>query len=310
MNDAHTLMRQGVSPSQLYLPKYDQAPATIYEYLCQRFGHIDASTWRQRFDDGLVMDASGATLSVDSRYQHGLTIHYYRHLPAETVVPFDHRIIYENDHFLVVDKPHFLTVAPAGRYVLQTLLTRLKCQSNNAQLSPIHRLDRETAGLIMFAKTPSARAIYQALFAERKVDKVYHAIAPFRNNLQFPLSLNLHLTRGEPFYTMKVVDAQANTHTDIDVIKISDDGQLARYELRPSTGKLHQLRVHLNHLGIAIMNDSFYPKVAHKSDDDFSNPLQLLAKHLSFIDPLTGEQMVFESGFELDLPSGEDLAGA
>lgn len=302
MNNTYALMRQGVSPSKLYLPKIDPVPETICAYLCQRFGHIGEEVWRQRFDDGLVMDTSGLPLSVDSCYQHGLTIHYYRQLSDETVVPFAHRVIFEHEHLLVVDKPHFLTVAPAGRYVMQTLLTRLKAQTGNELLSPIHRLDRETAGLILFAKTASARSAYQALFADRAITKTYHAIAPFAKDLQFPLSLSLHLERGDPFYTMKVGQGTPNTHTQIDLLQISDCGQFAKYELRPSTGKLHQLRVHLHHLGIAIVNDSFYPVVAHRSDDDFRQPLQLLAKTLSFMDPLTGQAMVFESGFELQLP--------
>lgn len=301
MSDDGTLMRHGVSPSKLYLPKIDPVPETICAYLCQRFGHIDEQVWRQRFDEGLVMDASGSPLTADTRYQHGLTIHYYRQLPDEVVVPFAHRILFETAQLMVVDKPHFLTVAPAGRYVTQTLLTRLKAQTGNAELSPIHRLDRETAGLILFAKTAAARSAYQALFADRAITKVYHAIAPMTKDVHFPLSLELHLERGEPFYTMKVGQGTPNTHTKIDVLQVSDCGRFAKYELHPSTGKLHQLRVHLNHLGIPIVNDSFYPVVAHKADDDFSQPLQLLAKRLSFIDPFSDEAMAFESGFDVTL---------
>lgn len=301
MSDAHTLMRQGVSPSKLYLPKIDPVPDSIFVYLCQRFGHIGEAVWRQRFDDGLVMDAFGTPLTLDARYQHGTSIHYYRQLPDESVVPFAHRVIFENEQLMVVDKPHFLTVAPAGRYVAQTLLTRLKAHTGNAELSPIHRLDRETAGLILFAKTASARSAYQALFADRAITKMYHAIAPYQADLQFPMSLSLYLERGEPFYTMKVGQGAPNTHTDIALLQISECGGFAKYALSPSTGKLHQLRVHLHHLGIPILHDSFYPVVAHKAEDDFGQPLQLLAKHLSFIDPFSGEPMAFESGFELEL---------
>lgn len=293
--------RNGISPSKLYLPKMAVQPESIFAYVCDKFAHISTDEWRARFDDGLVVATDGAVLGVDTPYQHGMTIYYYRALPSETAVPFVHRIVFENDDLLVVDKPHFLTVAPAGNYVVQTLLTRLKCQFDNDAISPIHRLDRETAGLIMFAKTHKARQAYQSLFATRDIHKVYHAIAPVSTSLQFPLELSLYLERGEPFYTMQVGNHTPNTHTKIDVLEYRDDGRFAKYELHPSTGKLHQLRVHMNHLGIAIVNDSFYPTVSHKSDDDFSHPLQLLAKRLSFIDPLTGEMMAFESGFELDL---------
>ncbi|MFB6348508.1 pseudouridine synthase [Moraxella sp. ZJ142] len=292
------MMRAGVSPSKLYLPKLDHAPPTIFAYVCTKFPHIGADIWRARFADGLVV-CDDKPLDIDSPYQHGVTIQYYRQLPDEVAVPFAHRVIFENEQLLVVDKPHFLTVAPAGRYVQQTLLTRLKAQTGNADISPVHRLDRETAGLILFAKTMAARTAYQSLFASRQIHKVYHAIAPASTH-RFPLSVALRLERGEPFYTMAVTDGVPNTHTDIDVLAYSDDGKWAKYQLCPSTGKLHQLRVHLNHLGIPIAHDSFYPQVRHKAQDDFGSPLQLLAKSLAFTDPITGEAMAFESGFELD----------
>lgn len=293
--------RDGISPSKLYLPKITPTPVSIFAYLCDKFAHISMDEWQVRFGDGLVVDGDGKRLTIDTPYQQGMTIYYYKSLAYEVPVPFEHHIIYENDALLVVDKPHFLTVTPSGRYVVQTLLTRLKRQFDNTDISPIHRLDRETAGLILFAKTPSARSAYQVLFATRAMTKTYHAIAPYSSSLQFPLSLALNLERGEPFYTMQVGQGAPNTQTDIDIIAVSDDKHFAKYELKPSTGKLHQLRVHMNHLGIAIVHDSFYPVVAHAADDDFSRPLQLLAKRLEFIDPLTGEMMAFESHFELDL---------
>lgn len=294
------MMRDGVSPSQLYLPKSAAQPATIFEYVYSKFPHVGLAVWQARFEDGLVTDSQGIALRIDSPYRHGETISYYRHLPDETVVPFEHHIIYENQDLMVVDKPHFLTVAPAGRYVQQTLLTRLKRITANGDLSPVHRLDRETAGLILFTKTSGARRLYQSLFATQQITKVYHAIAPMTQAYRFPLAMELHLERGEPFYTMAVGKDAPNTHTDMDVLAVSDDGKWAKYELRPTTGKLHQLRVHLNYLGIPIAHDSYYPSVVHRAEDDFDHPLQLLAKRLSFTDPIIHELMSFESRFELD----------
>ena len=212
----------------------------------------------------------------------------------ETPVPFAHEIIYENTHIMAVDKPHFLTVSPAGSYVRQTLLTRLKATTGNAELTPIHRLDRDTAGLILFSKKADTRHLYQALFAHQRIRKIYHAIAPTHPDLTFPLTLSLHLTRSNPFYTMQVDDTKAaNTHTQIALIK--HHGALAKYELQPSTGKLHQLRVHMAHLGIAIHNDPYYPNIHHRADNDFSAPLQLLAKSLYFSDPISGETLSLHS---------------
>lgn len=304
-SDAMTVppTKEGISPSRLYLPKIEPMPMSIFAYVCQKFGHITADEWRQRFDDGLVCDALGQALSVETPYQHGQTIYYYRAVAAEPVVPFLHEILYENEHLLVVDKPHFLTVAPAGRYVKQTLLTRLKEQTGNELLSPIHRLDKETAGVMLFAKTILARKAYQAQFADRQIQKTYHAITHHNLDVSFPCELHLNLQRGVPFYTMQVVDGVPNTHTKIHLMEQSDDGRFAKVQLIPTTGKLHQLRVHLNHLGMPILNDPFYPMLCHKADDDFANPLQLLAKNIAFIDPITQQSMFFESSRQLKLPS-------
>ncbi len=300
-------MIDGVSPSRLYLPKITPTPPSIFAYLCDTFSHISPADWQARIRAGQVLllskDERITQVAEDTAYQHGATVYYYRALCDEVPVPFSHTVIYEDEQLMVVDKPHFLAVTPTGRYVKESLLTRLKHATGNAELSPIHRLDRETAGLILFAKTAKARAAYQALFATNQIQKIYHAIAPAPlPSTALPMTLSLRLSRGEPFYTMCVTGGESNTQTHIDVLSLSGDGRLAKYLLTPKTGKLHQLRVHLHHLGTPIINDSFYPVVARPADDDFSQPLQLLAKMLSFIDPLSGEHRVFHSPQDLYLP--------
>ena len=224
---------------------------------------------------------------------------YYRFLAHEIHVPFEHEILFENEHLLVIDKPHFLTISPTGQYVQETLLVRLKKQTGNEFLTPIHRLDRETAGVVLFSKQVATRAIYQQMFAQREVQKTYHAIAPFHAGLTFPCYTRLRMQKGEPFYTMQVVDGTVNSETEIDLLE--HNTVWGKYQLQPITGKQHQLRVHLNSLGIAIKNDPFYPMVQHKREDDFSAPLQLLAKHIRFNDPMTLQEMAFSSHFELTL---------
>lgn len=294
-------MRNGVSASQVFIQK-NYPVDTLFAYLCLKFPHIPAEQWQQRFDDGLIYHQNGQVLTIDSLYQPFIhqKIYYYRALAQETIVPFEHQIIYENEHIVVVDKPHFLTVTPTGHYVQQTLLVRLKQQLNIEQLTPIHRLDRETAGLILFCKQEQYRADYQQLFAQRQVYKHYHAIAPYRADLDFPRTLKLNLQKGNPFYTMQVQHGEANSETEIKLIEHHQ--HWAKYHLIPKTGKQHQLRVHLNYLGIPILNDPFYPTVQHKADDDFSQPLQLLAKHLKFTDPISRESYEFTSPRDLILP--------
>lgn len=292
-------MIDGVSASQVYLPPKTNVQ-TIYQFLCENFLHIKATEWKQRFRDGLISSANGEKLTLDSPYIANTHIFYYRFLAYEVHVPFEHQILFENDDLLVVDKPHFLTISPTGQYVQETLLVRLKKQTDNEFLTPIHRLDRETAGVVLFCKRPQSRGVYQQLFADRQVHKIYHAIAAYKPELKFPQTLKLYLDKGTPFYTMRVIDhTKTNTETKIELLEHNQSW--AKYCLTPTTGKQHQLRVHLNYLGIPIKNDPFYPVVQHKADDDFSKPLQLLAKQISFIDPLTKQEMIFNSQFELTL---------
>jgi tRNA pseudouridine32 synthase/23S rRNA pseudouridine746 synthase len=183
--------------------------------------------------------------------------------------------------------------------VQETLLVRLKKQTGNEHLTPIHRLDRETAGVVLISKCVESRGLYQQMFATRQVQKTYHSIAAYRPDLKFPLITRLRMEKGQPFYTMQVLDGTPNSETAIDLLE--HNTEWAKYELKPHTGKQHQLRVHLNHLGIPIQHDPFYPQVAHKAEDDFSAPLSLLAKHIQFIDPITQKSMNFSSRFELTL---------
>ncbi len=292
-------MINGVSASQVFLDANKSNASTVYEYLCQQFPHIAATEWQQRFKDGLVFAENGEILTTLSAFIANSHVYYYRFLAHEIRVPFEHQILFENDHFIVVDKPHFLTMSPTGQYVQETLLVRLKKQTQIEHLTPIHRLDRETAGVVLISKCVESRGLYQQMFATRQVQKTYHAIAGYREDLSFPMTTQFRMEKGQPFYTMRVCTGEANSETQINLLE--QHGEWAKYELKPHTGKQHQLRVHLNQLGIPIQNDPFYPTVQHKPEDDFSQPLQLLAKQIEFIDPVTQQAFLFHSAHELTL---------
>ena len=287
--------RDGISPSLVWLP---HGPwKTLGDYFAVRFPMVSAESWAERMSRGEVVDDLGVALSLDSPFRTGACVFYYRQRRDETPIPFEEKILFLNDQLLVVDKPHFVAVTPGGRFLRETLLARLKRRTGLDTLTPIHRLDRETAGVMMFSVAPTTRSLWQSLFRHRQVEKIYEAVAPFSDSIVFPLEISSRIVRDEKFFRMREIEGEANALTRIDIIE--QRGELALYRLHPRTGKMHQLRVHMNSLGIPILNDGFYPEALPSKADDFSAPLQLLARSLSFTDPLSGEQRVFESGFHL-----------
>ena len=245
-----------------------------------------------------MLDADGAPISAQLRYKEGLRIHYFREVPNETPIPVQETILYADEHLVVADKPHFLPVTPAGEYVEQTLLRRLIRTLGNPHLVPLHRIDRHTAGLVLFSANPESRSAYQSLFPTRKIEKRYEAIAKALPDLELPLVHKSRLVAGEPFFRMQEGPGASNTETRVEVCEKNAD--LWRYALYPVTGKKHQLRVHMAALGAGICNDPFYPDVLKDALDDYANPLKLLAHSLRFADPLTGQERYFESRIHLD----------
>ena len=198
----------------------------------------------------------------------------------------------------MVDKPHFLPVIPSGRFLRETLLTRLRLRAdlqhlNVADITPVHRLDKDTAGVMLLSHNPASRAAYQQMFAEKTVQKTYHALAPTRLDLPYPLTVQSRLVRGESFFLTQEVDGTPNAHTEIRLLETRGDVSL--YELKPLTGKKHQLRVHMMKLGMPLLNDALYPDVLPAGTENYAKPLKLLAKSIGFIDPISGEERVFES---------------
>jgi tRNA pseudouridine32 synthase/23S rRNA pseudouridine746 synthase len=289
--------RHGVSPSCVGLPA--GAWRTFTDFLIERFPAITREAWLERMAAGLVVDEFGAPVTPERPYRGHMRLYYYRALEIEPRIPFEAAVLFQDEHLVVADKPHFLPVTPSGHYLQETLLVRLKNQLGLDNLIPIHRIDRETAGLVLFSVNPAERGAYQALFRQREVTKHYEAIARWRPDLQFPLRRKTRIVEDEPFFRQREAQGQANSETLVDVLQTK--GDRARYALSPVTGKKHQLRVHMSALGMPIFNDRMYPPVEFPPDDDFTQPLQLLAKSIAFTDPLNGQARQFESRFSLSL---------
>ena len=303
-------MRHGVSASRVWLPKVGDYKnktekygtwTTLLEFLLERFPFISEEILIERLERGHIVSQTGETFTPTSPYQPEIFLFYYREIPNEPEIPFKEEILFKDENLIVVDKPHFIPVTPSGRYVRESLLARLKHHYQNEDISPIHRLDRETAGVMMFSCNADIRGAYQKLFQKREVKKTYEAIAA-NSDRSFPLNYKSRITQSEDtFFIMREEEGEPNSETTIDVIETKND--LTRYHLAPVTGRQHQLRVHLMSLGFPILNDPFYPELLPAKGEDYSQPLQLLAKSIEFIDPLSNEIRRFESKRFLSFPA-------
>ncbi len=283
--------RNGVGASCVVLPAGPWL--TMQEGLVARFPGVPAALWLQRLQDGDVVDDHGQTITPDTRYEAGRRLYYFRALTAEPHIPFEATILWQDEHLLVVDKPHFLPVVPSGKYLQETVLIRLKNALGLDALSPIHRIDRDTAGLVLFSKQVASRGAYQELFRTRQVDKTYECIAPWNADLPWPVTRQSRIVPSAHFMQQTEVDGEPNALTHITPLAVQ--GALARYALKPVTGQRHQLRVHMAALGLPIANDGIYPTLTPEGSADYSQPLQLLAQSIAFTDPISGAPRQFTS---------------
>jgi tRNA pseudouridine32 synthase/23S rRNA pseudouridine746 synthase len=297
-------MSISASASTVTLPRENpQGFAGILDFLDHRFPRMGREVWAGRIRKKLVTTEDGSPVTLETPYLAGARVHYYREVEIELVVPFQEKILFLDDHLLVACKPHFLPVVPSGPYVNETLLNRLKQYTCNPDLVPINRIDRETAGLVLFSVQPETRGLFQSLFMDRKVTKTYEAVTLWPDTGgTVPDRMENRIVRGEPWFRNRIVPGNPNAVTRVKLLETRDNR--ARFRLFPETGKKHQLRLHLSAMGCPIVNDRCYPGLLPKQKDDWDRPLQLLSKQVAFMDPISGEERVFTSsrtlGWQMD----------
>ena len=296
----------GVSlhPCKVTMPADRNDCATVLDFLIARFHRVDAEIWRQRVADGKVHWHDKTPVAADDIYAPRQRIYYYREVEQEAEIPFQEDIIYQDDEILVACKPHFLPVIPRGKYVEQCLLNRLRQRTGIQTLAPMHRIDRETAGIVLFSVNPETRHLYHALFREtNNIRKTYRAVAWLNGAVKPEVgqrwSVCNRMEQGAPWFRMKISQGgDVNARSEINCLAIRGDKGL--FELTPVTGKTHQLRVHMSSLGYPLVNDRLYPELQPEAADDFSSPLQLQALRMEFTDPLTSQLRRFDSSRKLD----------
>jgi tRNA pseudouridine32 synthase/23S rRNA pseudouridine746 synthase len=287
--------RDGIDAVRVRLPA-DGPWSTVREHLVERLSGAGAGVVDGMFDAGAFVGADGRPVAGDAPYEPGMFVWFHRELPAEVPVPFPLEVVYRDEHVVVVDKPHFLATTPRGGHVTQTALARLRRELGLPQLGAAHRLDRLTAGLVLFTVRPEERGAYQRLFADRRVGKEYEAVAPYDPRLALPRTVRSRIVKERGVPAAREVPGEPNAVTRVGLVEHRAADGLARYRLVPETGQTHQLRVHMSALGVPILGDPLYPVVTGPVPaGDFRRPLQLLARTLEFTDPVTGAEHRFRS---------------
>lgn len=287
--------RGGLDAARLRLPEDGEWP-TVRAYLVARLPRVDPARIDAMLAEDRFVGADGP-YRADTPYLPGGFVWFHRDLPDEVPVPFEIGVVHADENIVVADKPHFLSTIPRGQHIAETALVRLRTSLGMPDLVPAHRLDRPTAGLVLFVVRRELRGRYQTMFRDRRVHKEYEAIAPHREELTLPVVVRSRIVKERGVITAQEVPGEPNAETHVELVDHRTG--LGRYRLLPLTGRTHQLRLHMCGLGIPIVDDPFYPVLEDRPLDDFTRPLQLLAKVLAFDDPVTGEHRRFESRLRL-----------
>ena len=285
-------------PSRLALPRAEKPYPSILDFLAARFPSVGRDSWEKRIAEGRVLDEAANPITLATAYVPCARLFYFREVGREPVIPFEEKILFRDDQILAACKPHFLPVTPGGRYVHECLLNRLRKSTGIHELAPLHRIDRETAGIVLFSVNKNTRGLYGELFRKGEIEKTYQALSACTHQPEKATwVVEDRIVRGDPWFRMKTAPGTANARSTITLVEAGENR--ARFVLHPLTGKTHQLRIHMSGLGFGILNDRCYPELQPETADNFDKPLQLIAKAVRFQDPVTGTDREFVSEREL-----------
>ncbi|WP_309053059.1 pseudouridine synthase [Streptomyces sp.] len=293
--------REGVDAVRVRLPEDPEGVwATVGDHLVARYaGAVGSGRVEEMLREGRFVGVGGPVRG-DEPYAAGTYLWFHRDFPAEERVPFEVGVVHRDERIVVADKPHFLATMPRGRHVTETALARLRRELGLPALQPAHRLDRLTAGLVLFVVRPEDRGAYQTLFRDRAVRKEYEAVAPYDPAVELPVTVRSRIEKERGVMAAREVPGEPNAESRVELL--AHGGGLGRYRLVPVTGRTHQLRVHMNALGLPILDDPVYPVVREDGPEDHARPLRLLARSLEFTDPFSGARLRFVSRLSLSGP--------
>ncbi|NLE97874.1 MAG: pseudouridylate synthase [Propionibacterium sp.] len=287
--------RHGLQAAWVRTPDRDPDNAlpwpTMRDFLLEKLGPAGSEAVDRMLERGDFVDAEGRPWTGREIYRPHTFVWFHRELRDEAPVPGELTVIHRDERIVVFDKPHFLSTIPRGRHVVESAVVRGRRQLDLPELSAAHRLDRGTAGVLLMTTEQRWRAAYHSIFREPTTTKVYEAMAPVDPGLEFPRRVSSHLVKEVGVLQAERLDREPNAHTDIELVEEHDGW--GRYEVRPITGKTHQIRMHFLELGIPLLNDPLYPEVVRTPIDDFSSPLGLVAVELGFVDPVDGSERRF-----------------
>ncbi|MFF3327101.1 pseudouridine synthase [Streptomyces sp. NPDC002889] len=290
--------RDGIDPVRLRLPADpDGLWGTVRDHLVERYANaIGAEQVDAMLREGRIVSVDGP-VTADEPYRAGRYLYFHREFAAEERVPFEVGIVHRDERVVIADKPHFLATVPRGSHITETAVARLRRDLDLPLLQPAHRLDRLTAGLVLFVVRPGDRGAYQTMFRDRRVRKEYEAVAPYDPEVALPVTVRSRIVKERGVLAARQQPGEPNSESRIELLEVR--GGLGKYRLLPATGRTHQLRVHMNALGLPILHDPIYPVVLDAGPEDYGQPLQLVARALEFTDPVSGEPRRFESRLRL-----------